>query len=151
MLVAYEGDTPVLTTLTIHGAGPRPTPIGVFFIQRRVANDHRDALRAVRGQHQHRHARVVGAQTLQHLEAVHLGHRQVGEDGMSIADAGADRVPSVLPPTTPSDQPDPNAENPSGVGEGGGGSPTTGATPDMLRPPTPGPGCTPRPPPTRSC
>ena len=39
MLVAYEGDTPVLTTLTIHGAGPRPTPIGVFFIQRRVANE----------------------------------------------------------------------------------------------------------------
>jgi hypothetical protein len=39
MLVAYEGDTPVLTTLTIHGAGPRPTPIGVFTIQRRVANE----------------------------------------------------------------------------------------------------------------
>jgi hypothetical protein len=39
MLVAYEGDTPVLTTLTIHGAGPRPTPIGVFAIQRRVANE----------------------------------------------------------------------------------------------------------------
>ena len=39
MLVAYDGDTPVLTTLTIHGAGPRPTPIGVFTIQRRVANE----------------------------------------------------------------------------------------------------------------
>ena len=39
MLVAYERDTPVLTTLTIHGAGPRPTPIGVFPIIRRVANE----------------------------------------------------------------------------------------------------------------
>jgi hypothetical protein len=39
MLVAYEGTTPVLTTLTIHGAGPRPTPVGVFTIQRRVANE----------------------------------------------------------------------------------------------------------------
>jgi hypothetical protein len=39
MLVAYQGDTPVLTTLTIHGAGPRPTPTGVFTIQRRVANE----------------------------------------------------------------------------------------------------------------
>jgi len=39
MLVAYEGDTPVLTTLTIHGAGPRPTPVGVFPIIRRVANE----------------------------------------------------------------------------------------------------------------
>jgi hypothetical protein len=39
MLVAYDGDTPVLTTLTIHGAGPRPTPIGVFPIMRRVANE----------------------------------------------------------------------------------------------------------------
>ncbi|HEY0583931.1 MAG TPA: SH3 domain-containing protein, partial [Chloroflexota bacterium] len=28
MLVAYQGDTPILTTLTIHGAGPRPTPTG---------------------------------------------------------------------------------------------------------------------------
>ena len=39
MLVAYDGDTPVLTTLAIHGAGPRPTPIGVFTIMRRVANE----------------------------------------------------------------------------------------------------------------
>lgn len=39
MLVAYEGTTPVLTTLTIHGAGPRPTPLGVFTIIRRVANE----------------------------------------------------------------------------------------------------------------
>jgi L,D-transpeptidase catalytic domain len=39
MLVAYEGDRPVLTTLTIHGAGARPTPVGVFTIQRRVANE----------------------------------------------------------------------------------------------------------------
>jgi hypothetical protein len=39
MLVAYEGDRPVLTTLTIHGAGPRPTPLGVFRIQRRVADE----------------------------------------------------------------------------------------------------------------
>jgi hypothetical protein len=39
MLVAYEGDRPVLTTLTIHGAGPRPTPVGVFPIIRRVANE----------------------------------------------------------------------------------------------------------------
>jgi hypothetical protein len=39
MLVAYQGETPVLTTLTIHGAGPRPTPLGVFPIIRRVANE----------------------------------------------------------------------------------------------------------------
>jgi hypothetical protein len=39
MLVAYDGDKPVLTTLTIHGAGPRPTPVGVFSIMRRVANE----------------------------------------------------------------------------------------------------------------
>jgi hypothetical protein len=39
MLVAYDGNTPVLTTLTIHGAGPRPTPTGVFTIIRRVANE----------------------------------------------------------------------------------------------------------------
>ncbi|MBV9325802.1 MAG: L,D-transpeptidase [Chloroflexi bacterium] len=39
MLVAYDGTTPVLTTLTIHGAGPRPTPLGVFPIIRRVANE----------------------------------------------------------------------------------------------------------------
>jgi hypothetical protein len=39
MLVAYEGTTPVRTTLTIHGAGPRPTPVGVFPIIRRVADE----------------------------------------------------------------------------------------------------------------
>jgi hypothetical protein len=39
MLVAYQDSTPVLTTLTIHGAGPRPTPVGVFPIIRRVANE----------------------------------------------------------------------------------------------------------------
>jgi L,D-transpeptidase catalytic domain len=39
MLAAYQGDTPVLTTLTIHGAGARPTPVGVFPIIRRVANE----------------------------------------------------------------------------------------------------------------
>jgi hypothetical protein len=39
MLVAYQGDQPVFTTLTIHGAGPRPTPVGVFTIIRRVANE----------------------------------------------------------------------------------------------------------------
>ncbi len=39
MLGAYQGSTPVLTTLTIHGAGPRPTPLGVFPIIRRVANE----------------------------------------------------------------------------------------------------------------
>jgi hypothetical protein len=39
MLVAYDGDTPVLTTLTIHGAANRPTPTGVFTIGRRVANE----------------------------------------------------------------------------------------------------------------
>lgn len=39
MLVAYDGDQPVLTTLTIHGAGPRPTPLGVFTIARRVADE----------------------------------------------------------------------------------------------------------------
>src|ERR1700694_2329027 len=39
MLVAYDGDRPVLTTLTIHGAGGRPTPVGVFTISRRVANE----------------------------------------------------------------------------------------------------------------
>ena len=39
MLVAYDGDQPVLTTLTIHGAGARPTPVGVFTISRRVADE----------------------------------------------------------------------------------------------------------------
>jgi hypothetical protein len=36
---AYEGDTPVNSFLTIKGAGPRPTPTGVFTILRRVANE----------------------------------------------------------------------------------------------------------------
>jgi hypothetical protein len=39
MLVAYEDDRPVLTTLSIHGAGRTPTPLGVYHIQRRVANE----------------------------------------------------------------------------------------------------------------
>ncbi|MCA1644875.1 MAG: L,D-transpeptidase [Chloroflexi bacterium] len=39
MLVAYDSDRPVLTTLTIHGAGPRPTPLGVFTIGRRMADE----------------------------------------------------------------------------------------------------------------
>jgi hypothetical protein len=39
MLVAYEGDQPVLATLTIKGAGQWQTPTGVFSIQRRVANE----------------------------------------------------------------------------------------------------------------
>ncbi len=29
----------MLTTLAIHGAGPRPTPVGLFRIQRRVADE----------------------------------------------------------------------------------------------------------------
>jgi hypothetical protein len=39
MLVAYEGDVPILTTLTIYGAGRWNTPVGVYRIQRRVANE----------------------------------------------------------------------------------------------------------------
>jgi hypothetical protein len=39
MLVAYDGDEPVLTTLAIHGTGRTPTPLGVYTIQRRVANE----------------------------------------------------------------------------------------------------------------
>jgi hypothetical protein len=39
MLVAYEDDVPVLTTLSIYGAGRFPTPTGVYRIQRRVANE----------------------------------------------------------------------------------------------------------------
>jgi len=40
MLTAYEGSTPVLTTLSIHGTGGRfPTPVGLFRIIRRVANE----------------------------------------------------------------------------------------------------------------
>jgi L,D-transpeptidase catalytic domain len=38
-VTAYEGDTPVNSFLTIKGAGPRPTPEGVFTILRRVANE----------------------------------------------------------------------------------------------------------------
>jgi len=36
---AYEGDELVNSFLTIKGAGPRPTPTGVFTILRRVANE----------------------------------------------------------------------------------------------------------------
>jgi hypothetical protein len=39
MLTAYEGDRPVYTTLTIKGTGSFPTPVGVFSIIRRVANE----------------------------------------------------------------------------------------------------------------
>jgi len=39
MVTAYDGDTPVLTTLSIHGAGGRPTPVGLFRIIRRVADE----------------------------------------------------------------------------------------------------------------
>jgi hypothetical protein len=39
MVTAYEGETPVLTTLSIHGTGRTPTPVGVFRIIRRVANE----------------------------------------------------------------------------------------------------------------
>ncbi|GAC1327467.1 MAG: hypothetical protein NVSMB2_26870 [Chloroflexota bacterium] len=39
MLVAYQDDAAVLTTLSIHGVGRTPTPVGVFRIQRRVANE----------------------------------------------------------------------------------------------------------------
>jgi lipoprotein-anchoring transpeptidase ErfK/SrfK len=39
MLVAYEDDTPVLTALSIYGAGRTPTPLGVYRIQRRVADE----------------------------------------------------------------------------------------------------------------
>jgi L,D-transpeptidase catalytic domain len=39
MVTAYEGDQPVQTMLAIHGAGARPTPVGVFSITRRVANE----------------------------------------------------------------------------------------------------------------
>jgi len=38
-VTAYEGDTEVNSFLTIIGAGPRPTPTGVFTILRRVANE----------------------------------------------------------------------------------------------------------------
>ena len=36
---AYKGDGLVNSFLTIKGAGPRPTPVGVFTILRRVANE----------------------------------------------------------------------------------------------------------------
>jgi L,D-transpeptidase catalytic domain len=38
-VTAYEGDRAVRSFLTIKGAGPRPTPTGVFTILRRVANE----------------------------------------------------------------------------------------------------------------
>lgn len=38
-VTAYEGDQPVNSFLTIKGAGPRPTPTGIFTILRRVANE----------------------------------------------------------------------------------------------------------------
>jgi L,D-transpeptidase catalytic domain len=38
-VTAYEGDAVVDSFLTIKGAGPRPTPTGVFTILRRVANE----------------------------------------------------------------------------------------------------------------
>ena len=38
-VTAYEGDEQVDSFLTIKGAGPRPTPTGVFTILRRVANE----------------------------------------------------------------------------------------------------------------
>ena len=38
-VTAYEGDVEVNSFLTIKGAGPRPTPTGVFTILRRVANE----------------------------------------------------------------------------------------------------------------
>jgi hypothetical protein len=43
MITAYEGSQPVFDTLTIKGAGPRPTPVGVFSIIRRVANETMDS------------------------------------------------------------------------------------------------------------
>jgi hypothetical protein len=38
-VTVYEGSEPVTSFLTIKGAGPRPTPTGVFTILRRVANE----------------------------------------------------------------------------------------------------------------
>jgi hypothetical protein len=38
-VTAYEGESPINSFLTIKGAGPRPTPSGVFTILRRVANE----------------------------------------------------------------------------------------------------------------
>jgi hypothetical protein len=42
-VTAYEGDAEVNSFLTIIGAGPRPTPTGVFTILRRVANETMDS------------------------------------------------------------------------------------------------------------
>ena len=42
-VTAYEGDARVNSFLTIKGAGPRPTPTGVFTILRRVANETMDS------------------------------------------------------------------------------------------------------------
>ena len=42
-ITAYEGGEPVRSFLTIKGAGPRPTPTGVFTILRRVANETMDS------------------------------------------------------------------------------------------------------------
>ena len=39
MLVAYEGDRPVMASLTLKGTAAWPTPTGVFTIGRRVANE----------------------------------------------------------------------------------------------------------------
>jgi L,D-transpeptidase catalytic domain len=40
MVTAYEGETPVMSTLSIHGTRGRfPTPVGLFRIIRRVANE----------------------------------------------------------------------------------------------------------------
>ena len=39
MLTAYQGDQPVYTTLAIKGTGRFPTPVGLFSIIRRVANE----------------------------------------------------------------------------------------------------------------
>jgi len=38
-VTVYEGSEPIKSFLTIKGAGPRPTPTGVFTILRRVANE----------------------------------------------------------------------------------------------------------------
>jgi hypothetical protein len=38
-VTVYEGSEPITSFLTIKGAGPRPTPTGVFTILRRVANE----------------------------------------------------------------------------------------------------------------
>lgn len=43
LLTAYEDDRPVLSALTITGTGAFQTPVGVFTIQRRVANETMDS------------------------------------------------------------------------------------------------------------